>query len=371
MSRSAVTAQCRPGFARVLVLLLVLLTGCTAQSPEPTTSPPAASLDLGAAIDEYLARAPTIHGRTRAVVVSHRGQLVVERYYDSAVDEHAEVRSVTKSVMATLVGAALREGRLPSLDAELGDLLPPYRPVMDPRTERITLRQLLTQTAGYTAKQGDDLDLDRPLIPQLLRSGPANRPGADFEYQDGGPHLLSAVIAHNTGRTTLDYARQVLFEPLDIQTRPAYEGRLIDVSEPDVERITTFGWLRDLDGTHCGSFGLKLTARDMVKLGELYRHNGVYNGHRILDESFVRAATRAQSGDLPGMDYGYLWWVTPLASESAYSAIGLHGQLIVVVPARELVVAISSRPSDTPVAFPESQGQHLLVKDVILPQLPE
>ena len=251
-------------------------------------------------------------GRTRAIVVSHRGQLVFERYYDSVVDEHTEVRSVTKSVVATLVGAALREGRLPSLDAELGDLLPPYRAVMDRRTERITLRQLLTQTAGFTAEQGDVLDLDRPLIPQLLKSGPANRPGAGFEYQDGGPHLLSAVIAHNTGLSTLDYARQVLFEPLGISSRPAYEGPLLEVSEPHVERITTFGWLRDLDGTHCGSFGLKLTASDMVKLGELHRQNGVYNGHRILDESFVRDATRAQSGDLPGMDY----WL-PLVGHAA------------------------------------------------------
>jgi CubicO group peptidase (beta-lactamase class C family) len=260
---------------------------------------------------------------------------------------------------------------MPGLDAKLGDLLPAYRPVMDQRTQRITLRQLCSQTAGYTMNQVDDLDLDRPLVPQLLDSGPANRPGAGFEYQDGGPHLLSAVIAHNTGRSTLDYARQVLFKPLDIETRPAYEGPLILVSEPDVENITTFGWLRDRDGTHGGSFGLKLTARDMVKLGELYRQYGVYNGHRILDESFVRAATQAQSGDLPDMDYGYLWWITPLASDYAYSALGLHGQLILVVPSRELVVAISSRPSDTPPASPEYHAQLLMVDNVILPQLPE
>lgn len=366
------TAQGRLGFARVLVLLLLMLPGCTRQSPEPTTTATATDLtqNLGAAIDEYLGRAPTLYGRTRAVVVSHRGKLVAERYYDSAVDEHAEVRSVTKSVMATLVGAALREGKLPSLDAKLGDLLPHYRPVMDGRTEEIALRQLLTQTAGYTMNQVDHLDYNRPLVPQLLKSGPANRPGTGFEYQDGGPHLLSAVIAHNTGQSTLDYARQVLFEPLGIETQPAYEGPLVKVSEPSVENIETFGWLRDRDGTYCGSFGLKLTARDMVKLGELYRQNGVYNGHRILDESFVRAATQAQSGDLPNLDYGYLWWITPLATEPAFSAIGLHGQLIAVVPARQLVVTISSRPFDTPSTSPEFPGQLLLVENVILRLLP-
>jgi CubicO group peptidase (beta-lactamase class C family) len=238
---------------------------------------------------------------------------------------------------------------------------------MDARTERITLRQLLSQTAGYTDKQTDDIDRHRPVVPQLLKPGPQNPPGAGFEYQDLGPHLLSAVIAQVTGQTTLDYARRVLFEPLDIQTRPAYQGSLFDVDKPEVEKIKTFGWLRDHEGIHCGSFGLKLTGRDLVKLGELYRQNGVYNGHRILDESFVSEATRAQSGDLPGFDYGYLWWVTPIGTTPAYSAIGLYGQLVLVVPSRELVVAISNG-SFPPAPAPE--GQLVMVETEILPRLP-
>ena len=92
--------------------------------------------------------------------------------------------------MATLVGAALREGRLPNIDARLGDLLPQHRSIMDARTERITVRQLLSQTAGYTERQVDDIDPDRPTVPQLLNPGPENPPGAGFEYQDGGPQLL-------------------------------------------------------------------------------------------------------------------------------------------------------------------------------------
>jgi CubicO group peptidase (beta-lactamase class C family) len=361
------TAKGRRAMVRLLVVLLVVLTGCSARLHEPRVgqSPSDRSQEIGAAIDAYVAERQ--YGATRAILVSHRGRLVAERYYDSRVDDHAEVRSVTKSVMATLVGAALREGRLPSIDAKLGDLLPQHRSIMDTRTEGITVRQLLTQTAGYTEKQVDDTVPDRPTVPQLLKPGPQNPPGAKFEYQDGGPHLLSAVIAEVTGQTTLDYARRVLFEPLDIQTRPAYQGSLFDVNDPKVEKIKTFGWLRDHESIHCGSFGLKLTGRDLVKLGELYRQGGVYNGRRILDESFVREATRAQSGDLPGFDYGYLWWVTPIGTEPAYSAIGLYGQLVVVIPGRELVVAISNG-SFPPAPSPE--GQLLMVETDILPRLP-
>jgi hypothetical protein len=176
-----------------------------------------------------------------------------------------------------------------------------------------------------------DIDLDRPLVPQLLKLGPANRPGAGFEYQDVG-HTCSRPSSRTTRtrarRTTPD---RCLFEPLDITTRPTYEGPLIDISKANMEAIKVFGWLRDYDGA---PLRILRPYADRARPGEARRAlppNGVYNGRRILDESFVRAATQAQSGDLPGMEYGFLWWITPLATESAYSAIGLHGQLVVVV----------------------------------------
>jgi CubicO group peptidase (beta-lactamase class C family) len=195
------TAKGRRAMVRVLVVLLVVLTGCSAQLHQPRIypSPSDRTQEIGAAIDAYVAG--WHYGATRAILVSYRGRLVAERYYHSRVDDHAEVRSVTKSVMATLVGAALREGRLHSIDATLGDLLPQYRSIMDARTERITVRQLLTQTAGYTDKQVNETVPNRPTVPQLLKPGPQNPPGAGFEYQDGGPHLLSAVIAEVTGQT--------------------------------------------------------------------------------------------------------------------------------------------------------------------------
>ena len=108
------TAEGRRAMVRLLVVLLVVLTGCSAQTHEPRVSPSPSvrSQEISTAIDAYVAERQ--YGATRAILVSYRGRLVAERYYASRVDDHAEVRSVTKSVMATLVGVALREGQLPS-----------------------------------------------------------------------------------------------------------------------------------------------------------------------------------------------------------------------------------------------------------------
>ena len=119
--------------------------------------------------------------------------------------------------MATLVGAALREGRLPNIDARLGDLLPQHRSIMDARTERITVRQLLSQTAGYTERQTTSIPIARQLVAEawVRRTRPRR-----IRVSRRRPTVASAVIAEVAHQTTLNYARRVLFEPLDIQTRP-------------------------------------------------------------------------------------------------------------------------------------------------------
>jgi hypothetical protein len=118
MRRKALTVNCResPQWRGVLGTNWARDKSLFDLDPDQgSPSPSDRSQEIGAAIDPNIAERQ--YGATRAVLVSHRGRLVAERYYDSHVDDHAEVRSVTKSVMATLVGAALREGRLPSIDA--------------------------------------------------------------------------------------------------------------------------------------------------------------------------------------------------------------------------------------------------------------
>jgi CubicO group peptidase (beta-lactamase class C family) len=130
----------------------------------------------------------------------------------------------------------------------------------------------------------------------------------------------------------------------------------------------SFRWLRDPDGVHAGPFGLALTALDMIKIGELWLTGGVWHGRRILDAPYISQASTNQVPELDGKirGYGYLWWYTPLATHGSYSASGMYGQLITVVPDLEAVIVISSRASDTP---PDIEDHLAMMDAAIVPGL--
>jgi CubicO group peptidase (beta-lactamase class C family) len=194
-------------------------------------------------------------------------------------------------------------------------------------------------------------------------AGPEVDPGT-FVYSNVGPHLLSAVLAQATGMSTLAYARRELFDPLGIDSQPAFEGPVAQRDSPEVVSTNSFRWLRDPDGVHAGSYGLALTARDMVKIGELWLNGGVWQGRRILDADYITQASTHQVPELEGKirGYGYLWWITPLARHGAYSAQGRYGQLITVVPDLRAVIVISSRILDDP----PSIDDHLAMMDAAI-----
>ena len=354
----------------IVALLLAVSLACVPRPPDgPATSVPPTvvatsavpSAGLGTVIDNYVAHGSANLQLIRAVLVSQRGQLLAERYYHSDAAEYVELQSATKSVISTLVGIALTKGDLKSLDQTVGELLPQHRSAMSESSARTTVRQL-TMTAGWTT--GYDPEPAKPqLVRRVLKAGPDGDPGT-FAYAGIGPHLLSAVLAQATGISTLAYARRELFDPRGINTQPAFEGPIADADKPDVVTMNSFRWLRDPDGVHAGPFGLALTARDMIKIGELWLNRGVWHGRRILDADYIAQATTNQVPELDGKirGYGYLCWITPLAIHSSYSASGMYGQLITVVPELRAVIVISSRASDTPPSIED----HLAMMDAAI-----
>ncbi|WP_296925293.1 serine hydrolase [Polaromonas sp.] len=279
-------------------------------SPAEQALDAAAFKGVAAAINEHL-------GDVESVVVVLRGRTAFEFYRDGAPDALRDVHSVAKSVLSALVGIAVGQGRIGSLDQPVLALMPEWTSLnSDPRAASITVRHLLTMSAGFEVNDpGGTAPAGRP--PETWARPLRSAPGAAFAYDNALIPVLSAVLERATGMPLADYARQQLVTPLML-------------AEPSYRR------------------GLGLRTLDMAKLGQLFLQNGIWGGKQIVPQAFVSAATQPQNaGGLPvSMPYGYMWWVVPSsAPRPTFMASGFGGQFIWVYPPMDLVVAITSTAS--------------------------
>jgi CubicO group peptidase (beta-lactamase class C family) len=340
---------------RVIVGVLftsLTISGCTAGVQAGITDDEIAQIETE--VDKYLSVSDP-EGLLRALLVSHGGELVIERYAESTADDYWNVRSVTKSIMSMLVGIAIADGSIESVDSTLGELLPSFAADLTPEVAAIALRDVLTHTAGFR-EDGASLD---PLwesadwVRTILADRAVEGPGdGGFAYSSRGTHILSAVLVEATGRPVLDFARERLFDPLGIPSESAFEGKVTPDNYDDPAAIVEyqdaqFSWITDPQGYHVGMGFLKLRPQDLMTLGQLYLNEGISaSGDRIVPASWVDESTTAQSEGSMDYDYGYQWWVIDADGDPSFSANGFGGQLIQVVPERDLVVVTVAETDD-------------------------
>lgn len=295
--------------------------------------------------------------KVRAVLVVAKDRTVVEQYYRSKPTDYFDGRSVTKSVISTLVGIAVDEGLL-DLHRTLAELLPAYAAGMSPQVAATTLEQLLTMTGGFPDAPYEQLVTQTDWVAHILREA-VNKPGQNFTYSDPSAHLVAAILTHATGRSVLAYAREKLFGPLGIASEPAAEPLAVPGNAASYA-AAGFAWPVDPQGIHLGWGLLKLRASDMAALGSLFLHEGGWLGHQTVSASWVHQATSAHVPiHLAGMSgYGYFWLIGEADGAPAYAALGAGGQLIEVVPSRQLVVAIAGEIDE-----------HALPDPSVLPEL--
>lgn len=336
-----------------IAVLLLLVTACSAdESAEDSRRVPGDD-ELAAAIAEF--GEPFYNwDELRAVVVATDDDIVFEKYYGTDADAYWGMQSVTKSVVSTLVGIALDEGLIGSLEDTLAQLLPRHADLMSSQTAGITLRQLLTMTAGFPAEErfgGPAFARSLDWVRHILRH-PELPPGERFQYSNGTSHLLSAILTEATGVSALDYARRRLFDPLGIDTRPALQVRSRHSMSPrdalGMYDRAGFAWPVDPQGVSTGWWGLRLRPRDMVRFGQLFLSGGRWEGEQLVPAEWVAKATTEQvavDGLLDG--YGFQWWTGQTDGAHSFHALGYGGQHIVVVPDRGLVVVVASRMLQT------------------------
>lgn len=237
-----------------------------------------------------------------------------------------ELFSLTKSFTATATAFAIDEGLL-SLDDSVTSFFPDEAPArVGPNLAAMKVRHLLAMCTGHSEPTDDRVfgGQDRNLVRSFLSLPVEDPPGTRFIYNTGASHVLSAIVQKRTGSKLIDYLQPRLFEPLGI------------------ENVT---WDQDSHGINMGGFGMHARTEDIARFGQLYLQKGVWGGRQLLRPDWVEAATSLQIATSANpvsnwdLGYGYQFW---RGRHDSYRADGAFGQYAVVVPAQDLVVAITA-----------------------------
>jgi CubicO group peptidase (beta-lactamase class C family) len=303
------------------------------------------SVRLAQMVEEIAANQTNTH----SVLVTRNGKMVTEAYFHPYTkDTREHVQSVTKSVIGSLVGIAVAEGAIPSVDQRLLALFP-ARVAANASQDKdsIQLKHLLSMASGLDCQEftgnGPRMEQAEDWVQFMLDLPMHAAPGQAFGYCNGNAHLLSATLKQAVGVSAREYANQKLFQPLGI---PA-----VDVAD----------WGDDPQGVSLGGYGLHLRPVDLAKIALLYLRNGVWDGQQLLADGWTADSTTAHVAKEDGSGYGYLWTVYPESDH--YAALGLGGQQIHVYPADDLIVVVTAGLE----SYAEAPEIERLLADYILP----
>ena len=277
----------------------------------------------GPALTASAARLPQL----RSLLVSRRGQIVSE-YYAKRVrpTSLANIKSASKSLIATLVGIAIDRGFIKGLREPIVSWYPDLRQDKDPRKQRITVEDLLTMRSGLESTSGRNYGrwVQSPNWVRFALSRPmmAN-PGEGMQYSTGSSHVLSDILTRVTGVSTWQFANDTLARPLG---------------------FTLARWPTDSQGIYFGGNDMLLTPTQMVSIGELYLHRGLMNGTQVVPAAWVDTSCVPRTASVFDGDrkYGYGWWMQEFQGGSACFAWGFGGQYIMVFRGLDLVVVATS-----------------------------
>jgi CubicO group peptidase (beta-lactamase class C family) len=267
---------------------------------------------------------------TLALTVVRDDRVVLDyRRPGVAQDELFRTYSITKSVLALLIGIALDRGMLPSLDRSVASYFPEIDLAgADPRAREVTIRHILTMTAGW-----DTSSLPGVQAPQVTTSGflrpMADVPGTVFSYDNNATNILGILLSRAVGARLDAFADDVLFRPAGIDRHV---------------------WRQTPDGYPAASGGLSLSMDSILRLGRLVLRRGDWDGKRIVSEAFLAEALshRTLVNAQEKLSYGYLWFsqLTPDARHEGYTAQGFGGQVLHVVPGLNLIIATTTQPGN-------------------------
>jgi len=286
----------------------------------------------------------------QVTVIQNSRTIISDTWNGYKADDTVHTMSVTKSIVSLLVGIAIEQGLIGSVDDYVLDYFPDYKIKRGEKTiQKVTLKNLLTMTAPYKYKYEPWKKIcvqeDWSIAALDFLGGRRGMTG-EFQYSTLGIHILTGIIATVSKMTTVDFANRYLFEPLMIAPRKIYVAPSAKAHKAFTIEKTPKGniWFSDRMGVGTAGYGLCLSADEMSKIGLLCLNKGVFNDKRIISEKWLEESTIISlrcDKKFRNMKYGYLWWIID-ENEGSYAAIGNSGNVIYINPKKELVVAVAA-----------------------------
>lgn len=336
-----------PGRSIPLLLVLLLLTVFAAPSG-------AADAALEARMKQAFARGelPGLHG----ALVMLRGETLAEVHFPGqderwgrslGVREHGpetlhDLRSVTKSITGLLYGIALSEGLVPGLDEPVIDHFPDHADLAsDPERRAILVRHVLSMQMGtewnedlpYTDPRNSEIAMERApdRYRYVLDRPMVAVPGTRWTYNGGATALIGRLIAMGAGKPLDAYAREKLFTPLGIDS---------------------FEWVGGRDGEPSAASGLRMTLRDLARIGLMIQNGGRHKGRQIVPEDWLVQSFTPRAVHPSTLRYGFFWWLSPKGDPPvSVAGFGNGGQRLSIGTTNGLVVAVFAGNYNDPEAW--------------------
>jgi CubicO group peptidase (beta-lactamase class C family) len=268
---------------------------------------------------------------TTAFLVVHDDKLLYERYFNGYDQRSLNTSfSMAKSFASSLVGIAIDEGHIKSVDEPITNYIPQLLK-KDNRFKSITIRNLLTMSSGIKYEEGatlpwsDEADDTKTYYSTDLRELALNsqiegKPAQYFEYNNYNPLLVGMIIERATGMHVARYLQQKLWKPMGMEADGSWS---LDSKNDGFEKMES---------------GVNARARDFARFGMLFAKEGNWRGKQLISRQWVEESTRPDTTMDPSQDYQYFWWVNTPNGKNHFSAQGNYGQYIYVAPEKDLVI---------------------------------